>query len=356
MRPKVSVIVPIYNVEEYLPKCIESILNQTLINIEIILINDGSLDKSGEIANFYSSKDKRIKVIDKPNGGLSDARNWGMKEAHGEYISFLDSDDWIDSNMLKEMYEHGFKTNAEVIVSGKITEFLGEGYKIEDNFDKYCIAIKKYELQNTIFNMCELGLFNVVWNKIYKKDFIEEKGFRFQLDAMPAEDVVFNSQVFSEVKSLVVLNRSYYHYMKRDIQTYVNKYSPKIYEVSLNKFISFKKLFENLNLHEEKHKAWLNAVYMDGLSDCVINMYRIGSPLTFSKRNEFLKQNILSDSFSKQFINSYKPINVYQRIFKNFYTLNNGLLMTIAYDFLFFARRNFGSMYLKFRKKNLQRI
>ena len=100
--PEVSVVVPIYNVAEYLPKCIESILAQTYPDYELILVNDGSKDTSPEIAEDYAKKDSRIRVIHKPNGGLSDARNEGMKYASGKYISFIDSDDFIEPDMLEK--------------------------------------------------------------------------------------------------------------------------------------------------------------------------------------------------------------------------------------------------------------
>lgn len=99
MEPLLSIIVPIYNVEQYLERCIESIINQTYKNLEIILVDDGSKDNSGTIADTYASKDNRIKVIHKENGGLSDARNHGLDQAKGKYIIFIDSDDFIDSSM-----------------------------------------------------------------------------------------------------------------------------------------------------------------------------------------------------------------------------------------------------------------
>lgn len=104
-KPLISVIVPIYNVELYLERCIISIITQTIHDIEIILIDDGSTDKSSVIADRYALKDDRILVVHKPNGGLSDTRNAGIKLAKGEYLSFIDSDDWIESTMLESMYE-----------------------------------------------------------------------------------------------------------------------------------------------------------------------------------------------------------------------------------------------------------
>lgn len=118
MIPKISIIVPVYNVELFLHKCIISILSQTFKDFELILINDGSTDKSGEICDVYSQKDSRIKVIHKKNEGQSSARNKGLEIARGDYIGFVDSDDWIEQDMYKTLYESSIKANADIAVIG----------------------------------------------------------------------------------------------------------------------------------------------------------------------------------------------------------------------------------------------
>ena len=115
MEPLLSIIVPIYNVEQYLERCIESIINQTYKNLEIILVDDGSKDNSGTIADTYASKDNRIKVIHKENGGLSDARNHGLDQSKGKYIMFIDSDDFIDSSMCEILFETAEKYFSDIV-------------------------------------------------------------------------------------------------------------------------------------------------------------------------------------------------------------------------------------------------
>ena len=118
MLPKVSVIVPIYKVENYLNRCVDSILNQIYKNIEVILVDDGSPDKCGEIADIYQSKDTRVKSVHKENGGLSDARNYGMKYVAGEYVVFVDSDDWIKEEMIETLVELAIELKADIVQSG----------------------------------------------------------------------------------------------------------------------------------------------------------------------------------------------------------------------------------------------
>lgn len=114
MKPVISVIVPIYNVEKYLPRCIESILNQSFKEFELILVDDGSSDNSGKICDIYAEKDERVKVIHKENGGVSSARNVGIKAVNGEYIGFVDPDDYIDREMYKNLYELCENNNCDI--------------------------------------------------------------------------------------------------------------------------------------------------------------------------------------------------------------------------------------------------
>ena len=115
MEPLISVIVPVYNVEKYVEECVESILNQTLKNTEVLIVNDGSTDKSNELVNNLANKDNRITVINQSNKGLSIARTVGVNLARGEYVSFIDSDDWIEKSMCEEMYKSAKNNNCDIV-------------------------------------------------------------------------------------------------------------------------------------------------------------------------------------------------------------------------------------------------
>lgn len=133
---KVSVIVPVYNSRKYLKECIESIINQDLEEIELILVNDGSTDNSLDICQKYAMKDSRIKIIDKPNGGVSSARNAGILAASGEYIGFVDSDDWIQSEMYSNMYKNIKETGSDICICNYIEESFGNSKPITLNIKK----------------------------------------------------------------------------------------------------------------------------------------------------------------------------------------------------------------------------
>lgn len=171
----ISVIVPVYNVQNYLNKCIESIISQTFKDLEIILVNDGSTDKSGEICDFYTKKDNRIKVIHKKNGGLSDARNCGLEIAQGEYIAFLDSDDWIDENLYSTLYELINRFNADIAMCN--FERVYEEDEILNHSEKSMERVySNIEVLENIYTDSHDQMI-VAWNKLYKKYLFNKKRY-----------------------------------------------------------------------------------------------------------------------------------------------------------------------------------
>lgn len=164
----ISVIVPIYKVEQYLERCINSLVHQSYINMEIVLVDDGSPDRCGEICDSWAAKDSRIKVVHKKNGGLSDARNAGVEVAAGEYIAFVDSDDWLHLDYLQKLYQTMQETRSD-IVECEIIHTTGEEEVPE--FDK--IKPEIYSPQDALRYLIEDRIFHqYVWNKLYKRKVI----------------------------------------------------------------------------------------------------------------------------------------------------------------------------------------
>lgn len=162
---KVSVIVPVYNVEKCIYKCIESILNQTFTDFELILVDDGSTDDSGIICDEYATKDSRISVIHKKNSGLSEARNYGIVAANGEYLSFIDSDDWVEEDFLKVLYENAIKYRAE-IVAVNLHKVYDNGAESKLHIEEACYSGK--EVLNCLYGKHSIYM-NVACNKLYKR-------------------------------------------------------------------------------------------------------------------------------------------------------------------------------------------
>ena len=207
----ISVIVPIYNVEKYLHKCIDSLIGQTLKDIEIILVDDGSTDKSGVICDEYGLKDNRIKVIHKKNGGLSDARNTGIDIAKGKYISFIDSDDWVDLQMFETLYNIAIKNDAD-IVQGDYIESYDENIRIEKSILE---NITKYNSEEILHNLYGYNATKtvIVWNKIYKRELFN--GIRFPKGKIN-EDEFTTYKILHKANIIIDTNIPIYYYRQRE--------------------------------------------------------------------------------------------------------------------------------------------
>lgn len=203
----ISVIVPIYNVEEYLNRCVESIVNQTYRNLEIILVDDGSPDNCPKMCDDWAGKDNRIKVIHKENGGLSDARNAGMKIATGEYISFIDSDDWIDTETFSLVMEKIIATKAQI---GAFNIISVDSDSCTPNLsDEYELLNSEQAIENTID---DTGVKTVAWNKVYHK--IVLQGLNFPKGKLH-EDEFFTFRALDKAEETVYLHRQCYYYFQR---------------------------------------------------------------------------------------------------------------------------------------------
>lgn len=206
----VSVIVPVYNVENYLRECLDSIVAQTYRNIEVILIDDGSKDSSGKICDEYADKDNRVKVIHKENGGLSEARNSGLEIASGVWIAFVDSDDYIDEAMLGTLVDLANNNNAQVAMC----TFRATSMPLDNNSALVTRVFNRDELLEVYIKRAqEYSITNSVWDRIYKKELV--KGIRFAPRRLN-EDILYTMQVFLRADTVVYTSAKLYHY--RDIR------------------------------------------------------------------------------------------------------------------------------------------
>ncbi len=212
MEPTVSVIIPVYQVEKYLDKCIASVVGQTYQNLQIILIDDGSTDRSPAICDEWKERDPRITVIHQPNGGLSRARNAGLKVATGKFVGFVDSDDWIEPNMVECLLAALQKTDADIAVGGF------EGFTEDSKSIPYAKA------KSTERSLCSTGdalkrllllrgfIRNFVWNKLYRRTVLSGVAFP---EGRLYEDVTWTAQVIGNAKSVVCVDQIFYHYLHR---------------------------------------------------------------------------------------------------------------------------------------------
>lgn len=259
MNPKISIIVPVYKVERYLEKCINSILNQTFKDFELILVDDGSPDRCGEICDNYAKKDNRIIVIHKENGGVSDARNVGLDIATGEYIGFVDSDDWIEKDMYENLYDKCKKEQSDIGIIGvhELSEY--------DNYTYEYIPVKEEFL--SILKRAH------VWNKIFKKELFLKNSFRFK-KGTAYEDLELVPKLFMNSRKVSIISSVGYYYLQRQDSIVHQKDSKIILDfllayLSLQDYIMCNKFFKEKYIKDfYSGLEFFSRFYIEILSRC----------------------------------------------------------------------------------------
>lgn len=213
MSDKISIIVPVYNVEKYLPRCIDSILAQTYKNIEVILVDDGSPDKCGAICDEYAKKDKCIKVIHKKNGGLSDARNAGINAAMGEYIGFVDSDDYIVPDMYEKLYNAIVKTNSDIAISNFLyVDEMGNEIGQNNNLPIYDDVLSGRQILGEKMVEDKFWYWVVAWNKLYKKSIFDD--IRYPIGKIHEDEFIIHS-IYAKVDQVACVPDALIYYVQR---------------------------------------------------------------------------------------------------------------------------------------------
>lgn len=262
----ISIIVPVYNTEKYLKRCVNSILAQTYTDLEIILVDDGSKDSSGFICDEYAKQDQRIKVVHKKNGGVSSARNLGLDLAQGEYIAFVDSDDYLDSNMYEEMYKVALKYNCEVVLTDCIKEYTNEsqlythdirsGYynlsQLKEEYYPHLLMMENVEYPATISNGLILFRRKMNRNSVLPK-YIE--GVRYSEDLLFGAQLMYNADSFYYMK-----NQAYYHYCMND-DSATHRFCPDKWNDYLKLYCETKNYFKEEVFSKQIDKMLLFFVY-----------------------------------------------------------------------------------------------
>ena len=228
----ISIIIPVYNVEKYLEECVESVVKQTYKNLEIILVDDGSTDNSGKICDNYAVKDKRIKVIHKENGGQSDARNAGLDICTGDFIGFIDSDDYVEADMFETLIKNIYENDADIVSCRWFTEYVNN--KIKDGIgQRYILNNDDIIIRGFGENLLSCG----VWDKLFKKDVFES--MRFPKGKI-FEDTYINIKIFLNVSKVVIIPDALYHYRQR--------------KSSVSHDVDYKQLNDQIEAYEEQQK------------------------------------------------------------------------------------------------------
>ena len=344
-KPLVSIIVPVYNVEDYLEKCLDNLICQTYENIEIILIDDGSTDKSSQICDEYAAKDS-IAVIHKTNEGVSAARNDGLKAANGQLIMFVDSDDWIETDTCEIAVSAMEESGADVVMWSYISENNGnqspktifgsdtvfEGTDVTEKLHRRLFGLMGEELAHPEYadSLCP------VWGKLYKKELILNNNISFVglSEIGSYEDGLFNIEVFLQVKKAVYFNKCLYHYRKENTSSVTSGYRKDLFEKWQNLFDLMQKYIDKNNLSSDYQSALNNRI---ALSILGLGLNIMSCNCSAVKKIKMIKEIIKSERYKK----AYKDLcfNYFPVHWKLFYGCAKYKFATGVYGLLFVIQK-----------------
>ena len=337
----ISVVIPVYNCEQFLPSCLNSILNSNKTDFEIVAIDDGSTDQSGCILDSYSKKDARVRVIHQMNRGNSLTRQTGIEIAKGDMILFADADDELENAALDRLSELAEDT-ADIIGFGFSTDFVAEGYHLVRTYPD-CIYPNSFD---AAYYYLKNGGFNLLWNKMYRADLLRGHN-DFPEMRITGQDFIFNCSVFPRAGKVQMISDVLYHYKKRAQETMVTHY---IENGSQNMKRKGNALSGMLSEYNENGSSAYDDYMLREYEVYVLNMFAKGCAMTASEKASAIQQDILSDPAFSVIQNGH-PISRYSQLFKKIALHRNARQIVAIYGFLVSFRNNFSSIYRQMRKQ-----
>lgn len=296
-----SIIVPVYEVEHYLEKCIDSILRQTYKDFELILIDDGSLDKSGEICDKFQLRDNRVRVIHQRNRGVGATRNEGLKQAQGTYIYFCDPDDNLEPNLLEDNIRLIKETSGNMVIFGYYDEKITdkEVKKIQRNPYKNEYLSECVEFRQRFGELYSLSIMYTLWNKIYKKEFLIKNNCTFD-EVEIGEDTRFNLLVYEKLDKVCLNKNNYYHYIVKRSNSAVNKYRYNKFDLRVDETQSLEKLLDLWGLqYKSLYRDLINNEWLITLVIGIKNLFYKGSPFTTEEKKQEINRYRNVENISK---------------------------------------------------------
>lgn len=345
MSLKVSIIIPVYNCALKLPKGLESLVQQTYNNIEILLINDGSNDDSFAVCQIFAQRDKRFIIFDKENSGAGETRNWGLDHSTGDFIMFMDADDWYESNMVEKMVTWiSYENNIDSVCCARYYERQQENVTfvtipekpIDLPRDNYVID----DITEYIARLDESRRFPYLWDKIYRRDIIESNHIRFEKQFVTGQDNDFNMKYIRFVRKGMISNDCLYHYVKDGVGSLCARYKKGLYgivkELSQRKY----NLYSEFGMFSKQEYLTIYAnSYISYLHTCIPNMFRINSNLSIKEKLQLMKE-IFNDENINKYLPLYHTNNKIEKIFKLLLEFNSPWFSVIVYSFLFYIRNH----------------
>lgn len=310
---KISVIMPVYKVEKYVGKAIESIQKQTLTEFEFLIVDDGTPDSSGEICDRYAAEDSRICVIHKENGGAPSARNIAIEMAKGEYLYFMDSDDWAEPEMLENMYQMAKKYQAQLVVTG----FFIDTYYDRDRYisEKICVDDAVYnraeDFRKNAYKYYDRNLLYTPWNKLYEAAYIKKHNLKFPQTLW--DDFPFNISVVRDIERVVVSTEAYYHFIRARAESETAAYRPEMYEKREEEHGWLVELYQYWDVHDSLSREMLARRYIERFVGCVENLTNPKCNLNLGEKRKLVKK-MLARRRVDQTLKLARPRSFYMKL------------------------------------------
>lgn len=310
---KVSVIMPVYGVEDYVGKAIESIKNQTLTDWEFFCVDDGTKDRSGEICDEYAAKDPRIIVIHKENGGAPSARNVAIDKARGKYMYFMDSDDWAEPTMLEDMYNLAERDNAQLVVAGfYIDTYYSDTEKYsQQQFCESAVYKNSREFRQDAHKLFDKNLLYTPWNKLYLSSYILENKLYFPETFW--DDFPFNLSVVRDVERVTVTSEKYYHFIRKRGESETAKYRADMFQKREEEHSWMLELYEHWKTDSPEIREFLARRYIERVIGCIENVTNRNCTLSSKEKKAEIKKMISSDR-AKEAVRTAKPNSNYMKL------------------------------------------
>ncbi len=310
---KISVIMPVYGVEKYVGKAIESIQAQTLQEFEFLIVDDGTKDRSGEICDAYAEKDSRLKVFHKENGGAPSARNLAIDHAQGKYLYFMDSDDWAEPTMLADMYRLAEAHEAELVVTGY---YIDTYYSDTECFTQTQsqpdqVFATQQEFRENAYRLFDANLLYTPWNKLYLRDYINRYGLKFPQTFW--DDFPFNLSVLERVEKVVVSSEKYYHFMRARAESETAKYRPEMYDKREEEHGWMVDLYRNWGIDDPNSREFLARRYVERVIGCIENVTTDSCTLSKKEKKAEIRR-MINDPKLAELIRVAKPRSAYLKL------------------------------------------
>lgn len=351
-KGKISVIMPTYNMEKYIEKAVNSVLNQEYKNFELIIIDDLSNDMTIDICRQYASSNSSIVFLEKnTNTGVSDTRNIGLSMAKGEYIYFMDSDDYIEPNMFKDFMDIMKNKQPDFITTGYFSEVDSSSNKnlVDKIYTKERFYNNKDEIKEDFIEMWEKHIYYTIGNKLYLKEIIDKNQIRF-IPGDWGEDLNFNRDYLMHVDKLYNTSKCYYHYVRERSGASTKKYNEGLFKVRLKENREFAQYFDKYGISKEQSESFIAKRYIERTLGCIENLFHVECKLSFKEKYKHTKE-IINHEETKKYIKIFKPNSKKIAIMLIPYKLHMYLLAMMMGKVLSYIKRKFPDIFNKLKNR-----